>query len=92
MGQTSSTIRQRPHRRIRRTPRRLPAGFGGRAGRSTVGGRVPARRDRPHRGWGRSSAGSLSGGICEIQEMPDFCGEQGGGAEVEVVPAAGALA
>jgi len=36
---------------------------------------------------GRSYAGSLIGGIRETQEMLDFCGEHGIGAEVEVIPA-----
>lgn len=34
----------------------------------------------------RSIAGSLIGGIPETQEMLDFCGEHGIGADVEVVP------
>ncbi|WP_406327746.1 NAD(P)-dependent alcohol dehydrogenase [Streptomyces sp. NBC_00203] len=36
---------------------------------------------------GRSYAGSLIGGIRETQEMLNFCGEHGIGAEVEVIPA-----
>jgi uncharacterized zinc-type alcohol dehydrogenase-like protein len=35
----------------------------------------------------RSFAGSLIGGIRETQEMLDFCGEHGIGAEIEVIPA-----
>ncbi|MGW0765470.1 NAD(P)-dependent alcohol dehydrogenase [Streptomyces sp. NPDC002676] len=37
---------------------------------------------------GRICAGSLIGGIRETQEMLDFCGEHGIGAEVEIIPAA----
>ncbi|MEV5843507.1 NAD(P)-dependent alcohol dehydrogenase [Streptomyces sp. NPDC051985] len=36
---------------------------------------------------GRTVAGSLFGGIRETQEMLDFCGEHGIGAEVDVIPA-----
>ncbi|GHA58524.1 hypothetical protein GCM10010303_82910 [Streptomyces purpurascens] len=36
---------------------------------------------------GRSFAGSLIGGLPETQEMLDFAGEHGIGAEVEVIPA-----
>jgi uncharacterized zinc-type alcohol dehydrogenase-like protein len=35
----------------------------------------------------RSYAGSAIGGIRETQEMLDFCGEHGLGAEIEVIPA-----
>jgi len=35
----------------------------------------------------RTLAGSMSGGIPETQEMLDFCGEQGIGADVEIVSA-----
>jgi uncharacterized zinc-type alcohol dehydrogenase-like protein len=35
----------------------------------------------------RSFAGSMIGGIRETQEMLDFCGEHGIGAEIEVIPA-----
>ncbi|MFJ9714073.1 NAD(P)-dependent alcohol dehydrogenase [Streptomyces sp. NPDC101234] len=35
---------------------------------------------------GRSYAGSSIGGIRETQEMLDFCGEHGIGAEIEVIP------
>jgi uncharacterized zinc-type alcohol dehydrogenase-like protein len=35
----------------------------------------------------RSFAGSAIGGIRETQEMLDFCGEHGIGADVEVIPA-----
>jgi uncharacterized zinc-type alcohol dehydrogenase-like protein len=34
----------------------------------------------------RRLAGSLIGGIKETQEMLDFCGEKGLGADVEVIP------
>ena len=34
----------------------------------------------------RSLAGSSIGGIAETQEMLDFCGEHGFGADVEVIP------
>jgi uncharacterized zinc-type alcohol dehydrogenase-like protein len=37
---------------------------------------------------GHICAGSLIGGIGETQEMLDFCGEHGIGAEVEIIPAA----
>ncbi|MFF5011714.1 NAD(P)-dependent alcohol dehydrogenase [Streptomyces sp. NPDC001165] len=37
---------------------------------------------------GRIFAGSLIGGIRETQEMLDFCGAHGIGAEVEIIPAA----
>ena len=37
----------------------------------------------------RSIAGSLIGGIRETQEMLDFCGEKGLGADVEVIPMQG---
>ncbi|MFO0552877.1 MAG: NAD(P)-dependent alcohol dehydrogenase [Polyangiaceae bacterium] len=36
----------------------------------------------------RSIAGSLIGGIAETQQMLDFCGEHGIGADVEVIPMA----
>jgi uncharacterized zinc-type alcohol dehydrogenase-like protein len=35
----------------------------------------------------RSYAGSAIGGIRETQEMLDFCGEHGLGAEIEIIPA-----
>ncbi|MGY1829240.1 NAD(P)-dependent alcohol dehydrogenase [Geodermatophilus sp. SYSU D01180] len=38
-------------------------------------------------GGRRTYAGSMIGGIAETQEMLDFCGEHGIGAEVEVIPA-----
>jgi len=34
----------------------------------------------------RSLAGSVIGGIAETQEMLDFCGKHGLGADVEVIP------
>ena len=36
---------------------------------------------------GRSVAGSRIGGLAETQEMLDFCGDHGIGAEVEVIGA-----
>jgi len=35
---------------------------------------------------GRTVSGSLIGGIADTQEMLDFCGSHGIGADIEIIP------